>query len=223
MLEAWDLQNFSSSAGAAVWNTTWRHILAQTFDDELDEDFRPQGGSRWFEVVRGLVGSPEDPYWDDIRTPAPETRDDILRAAFSSGVEELVDLLGDDTDAWTWGDLHTATFRNGSLGDSGIGLIDDRFNRGPFPASGSESVPNAVGWDPTEGYEVDWLPSMRMLVDLGDLTRSYAIHTTGQSGHIDHPHYDDMIPLWLDGRTVPFLWDRADIEADAEATLVLTP
>ncbi len=223
VLEEWDLQNFSASAGAAVWNTTWRHLLALTFDDELDEDVRPQGGSRWFEVVRGLTGSPDDPFWNDVTTPEPETRDDIMRAAFSAGVAELDELLGGDIGTWKWGDLHTATFRNGSLGDTGIGLIDDRFNRGPFPASGSESVPNAVGWDPTEGYEVDWLPSMRMLVDLGDLTRSYAIHTTGQSGHVDHPHYDDMIPLWLAGETVPFLWGRADIEADAEAVLVLTP
>jgi penicillin amidase len=223
VLVAWDLQNFAPSAGAAVWNATWRHILALTFDDELGEDFRPAGGSRWFEVVRSLAVSPNDPFWDDVTTEGTETRDDILRAAFTEAVDDLEAALGGDVTAWAWGDLHTATFRNGSLGDSGIGLIDDRFNRGPFPASGSESVPNAVGWDPTEGYEVDWLPSMRMLVDLGDFTRSFAIHTTGQSGHIDHPHYDDMIPLWLEGRTVPFLWDRADVEADAEATLVLVP
>ena len=64
---------------------------------------------------------------------------------------------------------------------------------------------------------------MRMLVDLGDLSRSLTTHTTGQSGHVDHPHYDDMIPLWQAGENLPMLWDRADIEADAEATLVLTP
>ena len=64
---------------------------------------------------------------------------------------------------------------------------------------------------------------MRMLIDLGDLSKARAIHTTGQSGHTDHPHYDDMIPLWIAGETAPMLWDRADIEADAEAVLKLTP
>jgi hypothetical protein len=32
-----------------------------------------------------------------------------------------------------------------------------------------------------------------------------------------------MIPIWLAGDNVPMLWDRADIEADAEGILVLTP
>ena len=115
------------------------------------------------------------------------------------------------------------TFMNQSLGDSGIAIIEDRFNRGPFPAGGSKGVVNALGWDATEGYEVNWLPSMRMLIDLDDLTNSLAIHTTGQSGHIDHEHYDDMIPLWLDGKTMPMLWARTDILADTEATLLLMP
>lgn len=82
---------------------------------------------------------------------------------------------------------------------------------------------DAVGWNADEGFEVDWLPSMRMIVDLGNLANSLTIHTTGQSGHIDHPHYDDMIPLWLDGRYASMLWSRSDIEAQAESTLILTP
>ena len=223
-MTAWDLQNFADRSGAAVWNATWAHMLALTFRDELAEDYWPEGGSRWFEVVRGMVDDPSDTFWDDASTPSVETRDDILAAAFTGAVAELSGDLGSRVDDWTWGEIHTATFENATIGSSGIGIIDDRLNRGPYPASGSESVPNAVGWDATEdAYEVDWLPSMRMLVDLGDLTASLAVHTTGQSGHTDHPHYDDMIPIWLAGDNVPMLWDRADIEADAEAILVLTP
>ncbi|MDJ0791515.1 MAG: penicillin acylase family protein [Acidimicrobiia bacterium] len=222
-LTSWDLQHFAGSTGAAIWNATWRHILARTFHDELVEDLWPEGGSQWFEAVRGLAPIPDDPFWDDVTTPETEDRDTVLAAAFLEAVVALKDELGSDVSDWTWGDLHRATFRNGSLGDTGIGLIDDRFNRGPYPASGATSVVNAVGWDASEGYEVTWLPSMRMLVDLGDLRRSLAVHTTGQSGHIDHPHYDDMIPLWLSGENVPMLWDRSDIEANAEATLVLEP
>ena len=222
-LFTWDTQNFSGSTGAAVWNATWRNLLDLTFSDELPEDWRPSGNGRWFEVVRGLLVDPEDAFWDDVTTPATETRDQTLVAAFRAGVAELTEAISPNVSEWTWGDIHTMTFINPTLGDSGIGLIEDRFNRGPYPASGSEGVVNAVGWTATEGYEVDWLPSMRMLVDLADLTRSQTIHTTGQSGHTDHPHYDDMIPLWLEGKTVPMLWTRSDIEADAEATMMLIP
>ncbi len=222
-LTAWDLQNLSDSSGAAVWNATWNHILTRTFHDELAEDFWPEGGSRWFEVVRALASDNTDPWWDDITTPETETRDQILEAAFLDAVTELSVLMGDEVEAWTWGELHTAVFRNQTLGESGIGLIEDRFNRGPYEASGATSVPNAVGWDAREGYAVDWLPSMRMLVDLGDLGHSYAVHTTGQSGHTDHPHYDDMIPLWLAGDNVPLLWERATVIDQAESMLILSP
>ena len=222
-LAAWDLQNDLDSTGAAVWNALWRHLLARTFHDEIREDFWPEGGDRWFEVMRALITDPDDPWWDDTTTDRREDRDEILRLAFADAIAELRDILGDEVTAWRWGDLHTITFENQSLGNSGIGLIEDRFNRGPYAVAGSRSVPNAVGWDADVGYEVDWVPSMRMLVDLADLSASRAIHTTGQSGHTDHPHYDDMIPLWIAGETVPMLWERSDIEADAEATLILTP
>ncbi len=222
-LESWDFQDSANSAGAAVWNATWKNLLAQTFHDDLPESIWPEGNSRWFEVVGTMLANPNDLFWDDSTTQRTETRDDMLVAAFTAGIEELTGMLGPDATTWTWGAIHEMTFINQSLGMSGISIIEDRFNRGPYPASGSEGIVNAVGWTATEGYQVDWLPSMRMLVDLADLSNSLAIHTTGQSGHIDNEHYDDMIPLWLRGQNVPFLWDRADIRADAEATLYLTP
>jgi penicillin amidase len=222
-LEAWDLQDFAQSPGAAVWNATWKHLLEVTFHDDLPESIWPGGNSRWFEVVDTMLDNPNDPFWDDISTPDRETRDDMLVAAFVAAIDELTETLGADASTWTWGAIHEMTFINQSLGMSGIAIIEDRFNRGPYPASGSEGMVNAVGWTATEGFGVDWLPSMRMLVDLADWSKSMAVHTTGQSGHIDNEHYDDMIPLWLNGQNVPFLWERADIRADAQATLVLTP
>ena len=221
-LNAWDLQDIADRPGAAVWNATWKNLLALTFHDDLPESIWPEGNSRWFEVVGTMLDNPNDPFWDDVTTPERETRDDMLAAAFHDGLDELTDSLGADASTWTWGTIHEMTFVNQSLGMSGIAIIEDRFNRGPYPASGSEGVVNAVGWTSTEGFDVDWLPSMRMLVDVADWSNSLAIHTTGQSGHVDNEHYDDMIPLWLNGQNVPFLWERADVRADAQATLYLS-
>jgi penicillin amidase len=47
------------------------------------------------------------------------------------------------------------------------------------------------------------------------------MHTTGQSGHPFHPHYDDMIDPWRNIDYHPMLWQRQDVEADAEETLIL--
>ncbi len=223
LLAEWNLQNRADSAGAAVWAATWRALLALTFQDELPESLWPTGGSRWFVVMEGLMANPTDPFWDDRTTALVETRDDILALSFTNAVKELSETLGDTPSAWQWGDLHEVEFRNQTLGESGIGLIEGRFNRGGFRASGGESIVNATGWNPVDGYKVDWLPSMRMIVDLANLENSRAIHTTGQSGQISSKHYIDMAATWVAGKNFPMRWDRTTVEAAAEGTLRLVP
>ena len=62
-----------------------------------------------------------------------------------------------------------------------------------------------------------------MIVDLGDLENSRAIHTTGQSGHAYSSHYQDMIEAWAAGTYLPLRWDRETIELGAEGTVILKP
>ncbi len=221
--EDWDYQQRSDSAPAALFEAFWNHLLTRTFHDDLPEDYWPSGGSRWWEVVRHLVENPASPWWDDQSTPEVETRDQMFAAALEDAVKELRARLGKDPSQWRWGDLHTATFRNETLGKSGIGPIEGLFNRGPFPVSGGKAIVNATGWTATKGYEVDWLPSMRMIVDLSDINHAIDIHTTGESGHAYHPNYIDMAPMWASGEYRPMLYDRPDVEAAAKYHLVLTP
>ena len=61
----------------------------------MPEDSWPEGGSRWFEVVRALLETPDDPWWDDVSTEAIEDRDVILEKAMTDAHEELVGLLGE--------------------------------------------------------------------------------------------------------------------------------
>lgn len=222
ILQKWDFQNSVDSSGAAVFSAFWRHLMKNTFHDQLPERYWPSGGGRWFEVLRNA--GPDSFWWDDVTTTeAVESRDDILRKSFVEGVAELEGLLGNDPGAWRWGDLHTATFRNGTLGESGIGLIEALFNRGPFPTGGGSSIVNATGWDAAWGYEVTNVPSMRMIVDLGDLNISLTVHTTGQSGHAYHEHYMDMAETWARVEYYPMRWDANSVAAQAEGYLVLVP
>ncbi len=225
LFQGWDSQAHMDSAAAALFEVFWKNLLAETFHDDLPEDYYPEGGSRWFEVMRRLVEQPQSPWWDDKNTPERESRDEIFKRAFATAVDELEELLGQDPTEWTWGDLHQAIFRNQSLGKSGVAPIEALFNRGPFRTSGGESIVNATGWNATAAspYEVDWLPSMRMIVDLGNFQNSVSIHTTGQSGHAFHPHYADMVEMWRNVQYQPMLWDREQIEASAEGHLRLMP
>lgn len=221
-LQSWDFQATAGSQAAAVYGAFWRHLLKNTFNDELPEDYQADGGARWFEVTRRM--NEDSRWWDDVSTAAiSESRDEIIKRSFRDGVSELEKLLGTDPSKWTWGDIHVSNFRNGTLGESGIAPIESLFNRGPFPTDGGRSLINATSWDAVEGYEVTNVPSFRAIYDFSDFNNSVSIHTTGQSGHAFHPHYIDMAPLWANVEYLPMLWTRESIEADAEGHLVLTP
>lgn len=224
ILEQWDLMNDADSAGAAIFEVVWREILRRSLEDDFPSEVDVEGGSRLYVAMENLAKNPNSRWWDDHNTTTfVEDRDAILRQAFAAAVEFLEDRFGKDPRRWEWGKLHTATFRNQTLGDSGIGLIEGRFNRGPFATSGGEDIVNATGWSIEEGFEVDWVPSMRMIVDLSDLDASRTVHTTGQSGHSGHEHYQDMVDRWRKGEYYPMHWDRSSVEADTEGHLHLQP
>jgi penicillin amidase len=120
--------------------------------------------------------------------------------------------------------LHTITFRNATLGESGISLIENIFNRGPFPTNGSESVVNKTCWSTTgENYQVVCIPALRQIVDLNDLGNSRMIHSVGQSGHPMDPHYDDFIDTWRFLEYHPSNWNREDAESGNADVLILEP
>jgi len=222
LLKDWDYQARAESSAAAVYEAFWSHLLKNTFRDELPERHWPTGGDRWFEVMRHLGA--DSTWWDDkSTTDTAESRDDILKKSFTDGVAELEDLLGRDPAAWSWGELHAANFENGTLGQSGLPPLEALFNRGPFPTGGGKSIVNATSWNSAEGYDVTNVPSMRMIVDLGNLNNSVTVHTTGQSGHAYHPHYDDMAPMWAGIQYYSMLWDQKEVMSGAEGHLVLTP
>jgi len=158
-----------------------------------------------------------------VTTPEVETRDEVLLQALEEAVQELTETQGAKMARWRWGNLHTATFENQSLGQSGVSLIERILNRGPVEVDGTIATVNNTGYSLDEPYGVETVPSYRQIVDLGDLTRSVSMHTTGQSGHPFHRHYDDMIDSWRNIQYHPMLWERADVEVDAEGTLILRP
>jgi penicillin amidase len=221
-LEAWDFHNDPGSRPAAIFNAVWRHIILRTFGDDLPQGWLPQDDVA-FVILENLLARPGDTWWDDLRTPALETRDEILRLATGDAVEELEGRLGEDPAGWTWGALHGATFRNESLGESGIAPIEALFNRGPYPTGGGASIVNATGWDYEAGYQVEWVPSQRMVLDLSDWDRALAIHTTGQSGHAFHPHYIDMADPWAQIEYATLPWSRAAVESQTTEMLRLVP
>ena len=221
----WDYQCGMNSPQTALYAEFWVSLMNNLFCDQLTEDIEVRGEDRDMWAAFLLMDMPDNVWWDDVSTKdVVETRDDILVRSFSEAYSNTVAALGKNRDKWEWGDLHTATFVSNPLGQSGIGLIENLVNRGPFPTSGSTDTINNTVWYTSSGdFSVKWVPSMRIIVDLDDFNNSVTIHTTGQSGHPYSKHYDDMINLWRNIKYQPMLWTRDQVEKAAVNHLILNP
>ncbi|WP_137825780.1 penicillin acylase family protein [Brevibacterium sp. 2SA] len=220
MLRTWDGRDAADSAAAAYFNVVVSTILAEVFAPKLPPEVRPSGGSRWYLVIDDLLTEPQSPWWTDAEVTG---RDEALTRALRSSWTRTADLLGPEPVTWRWGTLHELTIRNASLGESGITAVEKLFNRGPFEVSGGSGVVNATGWDAAVGFETDWVPSMRQIIDVGDFDRSRWINLTGASGHAFNPNYADQTEDWAANRTRPWAYSPQAVAAAAEDTLVLTP
>ncbi len=221
LLRAWDYQADMDSAPAALFMVFWQHFTENATQDNLPDDFRIGVDSRAKEIMRQLLDQPDNPWWNDTDTTEKESLEDILQQTLEESLQELEKTQGKDPAGWQWGELHTITFLHQVM-DS-FPFVRNVFNRGPFQTAGGNEIVNATGWNPNNPYVVDWLPSMRMIVDLNNLDNSISIHTTGQSGHAYHPHYIDLAELWRKIYYHPMLWDSQRIQSQAEALLTLRP
>jgi penicillin amidase len=238
----WDGACGVDSVGCAAY-MTWEYlVLRGAFDDDLGPLAREYVGSPFSWVALGsLLADPSSPWWDDTTTSdVVETADLVVLRAMDRAGAGLRAALGDPS-GWTWGRLHTAKFREATIGTaSGIGPLEWYFNEGPFGVPGAAgAVDNAYyqlgrGYpDPSdpafvplgidEVFSVTVLPSYRLLIDMSDLDGARVVTTTGQSGHPFDRHYNDLIEPWIDGTTVPLPFGEAAIAAATVATLTLEP
>jgi penicillin amidase len=221
----WDYTFNVDSPQAALYAEFWMRLVNNVFPDQLGTLIKPDGDDRDMWAISLLLQNPTDAWWDDINTKdTVETRDDILTRSFKEGYAAAVAALGPDRSLWKWGTLHTATFVSNPLGASGIGPIESLVNRGPYAAGGTTDAINAVRWLVNQGnFTVQTIPSMRMIIDLSDLSKSVTMNATGQSGNPASPWYGDMIKSWLNVTYHPMLWTRDQVNADAAHKLLLTP
>ncbi|WP_243401008.1 MULTISPECIES: penicillin acylase family protein [Isoptericola] len=226
LLAGWDYTTGTDSAAAAYFSAVWRNLLRTTFWDDVPVGMRPTGGSRWLVVVRDMLERPEDPFWDDRSTVnVVETRDEALTQALVTARGDLTVELSKDASEWRWGALHTLALEHPVIGGESVpALVRDYVNPRPVEMPGGSSIVNATSWDASTGsFRVTTGPSMRMVVDLGDLDASTWVTVTGTSGHPASSHYTDQLSAWAVGETFPWPFSRPAVEEAAQDTATLVP
>ncbi|MFE7750425.1 penicillin acylase family protein [Streptomyces sp. NPDC057428] len=185
---------------------------------------QPDGGDRWYEVVENILHDQDNDWWKvpaKGREQAIDSRDELFARAMKDARWELTAKLGKDVSTWSWGRLHQLTLRNQTLGKEGPGLLQRALNRGPWNLGGGEAAVNASGWNAAGGYGVIWVPSMRMIVNVGDWDKSRWINLTGASGHAFSSHYTDQTDKWADGELLDWSYTKDGVDGSTVDTLTL--
>lgn len=233
LMRDWDGTLAADSPAAAIYQIFTRRMLALMLEDRLGEDlaarYTGKGptpvlqegsmfGQKAWTWLQEMLSQP-DSHWFD--RGGGEGRDEVMRLALRETVDHLKAELGPAIDDWAWGKLHTLTYAH-VLGQ--VKPLDRLFNRGPYRLGGDGSTIWATG---SAGYDVKGesiiAPPFRFIADLGDLRNSWGMLAPGQSGQPGSKHYDDQIQDWFDGGYHPMLYDRQDVEEQAQARLNLLP
>jgi penicillin amidase len=177
------------------------------------------------EGVRGLGGLPvmfaalEKPDKTWFGTDPQAERDRLVRNTFAVAVTKVKKLLGDNPATWSWGKLHTVTFRH-PLSHLGPAYAK-AFDLGLVPRGGDAQTPNNTRHD--DHFQQVHGASYRQLLDLADWDRGLATSAPGQSGQLASPHYADLMPLWAEGQYFPLAFSRKKVEDVTQHRLVLKP
>ena len=145
-------------------------------------------------------------------------RNQVLLQTLDSAWKKTEELLGRDSQNWSWARLHTIRFHHPLDRLPGAERLLDL---GPFSRPGDGYTVNAtsVGKD----FQQQAGASYREILDTADWDQSLAVNTPGQSGQSGSPHYSDLLPLWDQGQYFPLIYSRTKVEMDTQDRLVLSP
>jgi len=189
----------------------WPYALSRGFSDLLPVTTFLAG--RVSRVLRRLKEQP--PGW--FERPWPEEMEDALATV----VRDLTARFGEDPVRWGWGRIRPLTLEH-PLGR--VKPLASLLNRGPFPWGGDGNTVSQAGGAPGRSLgSPPVIASLRMAIEVGDWDNASFVLPGGQSGDPLSPHYDDMLPVWREGKCVPIAWSPAAVHQATVSTLRLRP
>lgn len=207
------------AAPLIFWAWT-RHLAQGLFEDEMGTPLWEHSGRLFRDAMEGVLER-NDAWWcDDKTTPAVETCQQQIDTAFTQALDELQAAQGPEVSAWQWGRQHVARSEHRPF--SRVRLLAPWFEL-RTPAGGDTYTLNVgrvnMKPDPVTGelYLDELGPSLRALYDVGDLSQSRVMTSSGQSGIFFSPLYRNLLAPWSAVEYV-LLWSSV-----AAHTLVLTP
>jgi penicillin amidase len=219
----WNFEMRKEDVSTTLFQATVKKLIYNIFHDKMGE--RLYGlydtlASTPLSALSRLLKNPNSEWFDDLKTQALESRDDMIRKSVSDALVMLKSELGGDLKEWQWGRLHTVTF--GHVFGSNK-LLSGIFNIGPFPIGGSHSTVNVGQYFIAHSFESAVGPSMRQVFNLADINDTRSVLPPGQSGQVFSGHYKDQVTLWLHGAYKMRPMQQSIIESTCRDVLTLRP
>ena len=223
MLADWNFLDEPELAAPALFQAMMASLVRRIFEDELGVALAREYARDiyyWQERVYRMLLAGDWTWFDDTRTPAPETRDDLLRAAAREARGELESRLGPDPSAWRWGDLSRFRFNNPWVPGA---LADRLLGGGNYPGRGSGETLGRARFPGQGNYDPRIIDSLRFVADLGDPDKVVAVIPGGVSSRLFDPHLNDQLPAWLAGDMGYWWFSDSAIAADTQQEMTFTP
>ena len=202
----------------------WERALARRiYGDEFGTQFLGFWGHRSEFTLRVLDAQDGEERWcDDRTTPEVEDCASRIRIALHDAVVELSQTYGGDPARWRWGDAHKAVHRAQPFGS--FPLIGRYFNREVEMEGGAFTLLRAdFAMRGPQPYAAIHGAGFRGIYDLAAPDRSLYVISTGESGNLFSPHYDDLLGVWAKGGYITIPTERKAVESSAVARLTLQP
>lgn len=207
-LKNWNGDMRADSQAAAIFAGWMRHFRQTAFGDELHGSWNnPQATNILrnlqedvrLDYVLALLKRDDRTWCDNSGTPGRETCDDVLAATQNTALWELYKLKGDWSMAsWRWDEVQRTTYSHTPFSQWKplTKLFERRIGNG-----GSENSINVASsqFNNADGYLQKFGAGFRQVIAMkGDRTEHLYMNSTGQSGNIMSPHYDDMVVPFRD-------------------------
>ena len=198
-LKKWD-KRADSGIGPLIFYRFEKILTNEIFSDEFknDESLSLISRSWLYRLLKYPDGNFDkslvDKWSDDKRTDVKETFTDIIEKALD--LTNIDYLAAKEKGAVNWTDIHSLKY-NHPLGS--VFPLKYFLNRGPYGIKGGKDCIMVSTFRNRSDFNVVHLSTFRMIIDMGDQTKSKMINSSGQSGHFMSKFYDDQIKLYTEG------------------------
>lgn len=206
-LAAWDYVMRREQAAPLIYQAWLRAMRTRLLERRLGAAARTPGVSLGMRLLISLMTAPDSLFGKQPKA----ARDSIALLALRDAAVELSREQGGEAALWRWGAVHQASFRHPLAAAFDVGSVARGGDGNTVNATGGGNLRQTGG------------ASYRIVVDFADFDNSTATSVPGQSGQPGAKFYDNLLPLWSEGKYFPLRYSRAAVERDTEHILWLKP